>query len=577
MFVILFLPIILFANIYNSLLEFNITTFNKHKLKFSDFNIQKCKTKVDLNISNRVDLAKYEYYNNDLGLFLDVGGDINDKSYQKSLNAGITWKLLKNGYRQNKNKADILKLQKKLNKLENIQVDNSFNYYNDYNFIIYFYNQKKIELLQNYLKFLNLKFEVFRDKYFLKYTTVDKVLSVKQESANNLHLQDTYKLFNKKVICKNDIIGDIADFDLKYDLIMKDIEESNLTTKIKLNNKIIDESYDVYDKWTFDLYANRELLDDKGDNFGFILKIPLTKNTNELKRLEKLKVVSDENENIIRNFLYLQKNYYVFRYKLSDLINMRFKLAYVKAQLKRAKLRYKFHIGNDNIDRIISNIDSIFAIKLQILDIKQQLLLKAYSLLYNLGLKFDDKYIKFIKIDTDLKLRRGNRAIYIWANGFKKYDNTLLIDFLKLKNIKEVFISISRYQNFKKLKQFIDLADKNNIKVVYLLQYKNKMKNLDFNISEVNVYVEKIDKNLDKYMQNLHNKYPNYKIDITLFQKYKFIPFINKVYALDGDVIVIDAKRYKNELDLELNIDKVIKINPNIAIDNLKTYMKVLQ
>ena len=99
MFIIIFLPIFIFAINYNTLFDFNLSTKSEHMLNFSAFDIKKCKTDVDLNISNKIDLARYEYYNNDLGIFLDVGGNINDKSGRTSLNAGLTWKLLKGGYR----------------------------------------------------------------------------------------------------------------------------------------------------------------------------------------------------------------------------------------------------------------------------------------------------------------------------------------------------------------------------------------------------------------------------------------------------------------------------------------------
>ena len=576
MFVIIFLPIFIFAINYNSLFDFNLSTNTKYSVNFCDFDIKQCKTDIDLNISDKIDLAKYEYYNNDLGIFLDIGGNINDKNSKTSLKAGLTWKLLKGGYRENKYKAEIINLQNRLKQLEQKQLNNSFNYYNDYNFIIYFYNQKKIKLLEKYLKFLDIKFKIFKDKYFLKIITLDKVLSVKQEIEDILHLKQTYEIFNKKVICKNNLNGDIGEFDLKYDEIIKDIETN--ISKVFLSSKLVDKKYDVYNNWSLDLYANRELLRNKGDNFGFTLSIPLTKNPKELKQLEKLKAISNIEESKIRQYLYLQKNYYTFRYKLSDLINMKFKLSYIQTQFKRAKLRYKFNIGNDNLDRVVSNIDSMFGVQLQILDIKQQLLLKAYSILYNLGLEFKDKYIKYIHIDTTLQLRKGNRSIYIWANGFKKYDNFLLIEFLKLKNIKEVIISISKHQNFKKLDNFIYLAKQNKIKVIYLLQYKHKMKKLDYNISEVNVYIEKIDKKVGEYLLNLHKNYPNYKIDLTLPQHIILPPFVNKVYAnTQADVKIVNAKNYKNELELELSIDNIIKDNPNIAIYNLKTYMKVLQ
>ena len=579
MYKLLFLPVFIFAINYNQILDLNFTTNTQKVVKFSDFDVKKCRlNNKDINITNKLALAKYEYYSNDLGLFLNVGGDFYDRNGKTSLTGGVTWKLLKNGYRDNKYKADIVKLQNQLNNMQKNQVNTSFNYYNNYNFIIYFYNQQKIKLLQDYLDFLQLKFKIFKEKYYLKEITLDKVLQVKQEIVDIKNLEQTYKIFNKKVICKNNINGTMPDFDLKYEKILKDIKDKNITSEVLLNNQLIDKKYDNYNTWSFNVYAKREFIQPKGEDFGFSLNVPLTKDTKEIKRLEKLKLVASKEQDNIRKYLYLQKNYYVFRYKLSDLINMKFKLAYVQAQLKRAKLKYKFKIGGvSNIDRIISNIDSIYAIKLQILDIKQQLLLKAYSLLYNLGLNFDNKYIKPIKIDTSLNLRPGNRSIYVWANGFKKYDNQLLIELFKLKNIKTAMISVTENQDFNKLTNFIKLAKKNNIKTIYLLPYKYLMPALDYNISEVNVYIEHMDEDINDTLNILHEEFPKYKIDVTLPKDISLPKFVNKIYSKNGDVIVIPAQNYQNELDLELFIEKIIKNNPNIAIDNLKTYMKVLQ
>jgi len=641
MFLFLFIPFLLFsgvkANELNELFEFSKLVLNSPKqsqLKFSDFNITRCEREVDLNISNELDYAKYRYYNNDLGISFDVGGNINDNSGKKSLYAGFTWRVLNDGVWEHQNKADIISLENRLKKLDNKHINTSFVYFNDYNFIIYFYNKKKIELLDKYLTFLNLKLDIFKKRYFYHQINLEKLLLIKQNIQDIKNLQNNYKNYNKKVICKNNISGDIPTFDLNYQKILDVIQDKAKRknhVKIRLKNEIIDKKYDRLNDWTLNLYANRELLDDKGDNFGFKVSIPLFKDPSELRVLEKLKTYSDVEENKVRLFLYLQKNYYVFRYKLSDLIKMKFKLAYVTAQLKRAKLRYAFKIGNDNLDRIISNIDSLFAIKLQLLDIKQQLLLQAYSLLYNLNLDFEDKYIKKIKVDTDLKLRKGNRSLYIWANGFKKYDNKILIELCKLKNIKTVLVSVSKNQNFDKLENFIYLAKLNHINIQFLIGNnswiypKNRSKidkKLNF-LRKYDNYVIHLDiepqampnlkHNKEKYLkmyldmlEYIHTNYPMYKINIAIPTYYpleyviKMAEYVDKIYLMAYEykdiehlirkvnkykflshklVTVFNCKEFKNEYELESNIDKFIEKSgyKNIGLHNLKEYIKVSQ
>jgi len=328
------------------------------------------------------------------------------------------------------------------------------------------------------------------------------------------------------------------------------------------------------------------LLKSQGETFGFNLDIPFTKNPTELNKINKLKVNNDIEKEISKKFLYLNKNYYTFRYKKDDLIKMKYKLAYTIKQLQRAKLRYDFKIGTDNLDRIISNIDSILSIKLQILDVEQQLLLQLYSLFFNLNLPFKNKFVKRVHIDTTLHLRDGNRGLIIYANGFKKYKNTLLIQFLKVKEIKTIYISISKYQNFKKLNKFIKLLNKNHIKIYFLVfasqfkyylkhnsqQYKNIviLLNKNINIDNENLILSQF--NYNKIINSKAKKlfiYVNKKLE---FNKLKFLNK-NRLY------FIFNAKNYKNELELELAISDFIQKTDfhNIIIDNLKSYIKVSQ
>ena len=590
----------LFANEYtkqlNELFSFANSFFPTNNLSLDIFN-DKCDIS-DFNTSNQLDFARYKYFSENLGIFVDGGADI-DGDFKSSFSLGVRWNLLNNGYQSNKNKAKLIILK---NQLKNIDKTDEFHYFLKYNKIIYYFNQQKIKLLTKYLEYLKLKFDIFRYRYWLHTTTLDKLLLIKQSIKNNENLINTYKIFNSKFVCKKDFIGDIFDFDLNYNEIIEDID-INHSKKIALNNKILNIEFDKYKQWNLNLYAKKNFETGK-EKLGFGFSIPLTPKTDEIKKLEKLKFIEDITKEDIRLFLYIQKNYYTFRYKLSDLIKMKFKLAYVQTQLKRAKLRYKFHIGNDNLDRVISNVDAIFAIKLQLLDLKQQLVLQTFSLLNSLKLKYKPNYIKKIKIDTNLQLRKGNRSLYIWANGFKMYENNILIEFLKLKNLKNFIVSVSHNQDFKKLKKFMSLAKQNNIKVEFLIFdnawlfhndeidekmiFLNQFKNYNLNIFLASDVVYKYNKRFIEIIKYLAYKYPKYKLNITIpYLKDDILkqikPFVNNIYSFDKRYIgkdvnlILNCEKYKNELELELAIDKIVTKNHNISLYDFKTYIKELK
>ena len=591
---ILFIPFLLFSFDYKTLQTKRINKIisffdNKTKKTLNiPFDIFQCQTNDD-NISNRLNLAKYEYYNSNLGISFFSNGFINDKK-NKSLSIGLKWRVLKGGYYQNKEKAQILSLQQNSSKQKLKNVD----YLKSFNLIIYYFNLQKIAVIEQYKKFLALQYKIYKFRFFAKQQTFPKILNIKRDIDMLNNLEKEYILFNQKILCKKNIPFNINVYLINYDKVFNDVKN------MKLSNIAYNNLYSNIDD-TLNFYVAHELIG-KTTKIGFNLDIPLgKKDTKEIQKLQKLKQISTNNEKKDLLLMYLNKNYYTIRYKLNDLINLEYKKEYVKKQFHRALLRYRFKIGGDNLVRIISNIKSQFDIKLQILDVKQQLFLQEYSLLYNLNLPISNKYVKKYKINTNLKIRDGIRSIYIWANGFKKYKNTLLIELLKTKDISTALLSVSKYQNLKKLEKFVTLANKNDIKIEFLIfnkkwLYKKNRKLLDKKLqyilinlgNTINLDIHTKDYkryfNLIKYIKQ---KYPFIIMNLTNSNE-KFIKkvsnYINIIYSKNDnipkkDIIIIDLSKFGSEFEFEIFIsDFVEKSNhKKIAIDNLKKYIKVLE
>ena len=597
-----FFSILLAANnVYNKqlneLFKFSSTIFTSSQtISPLVFNV-KCKIQ-DNNISNKLVLERYKLFTNNLGIFTTGGGFI-DNSFKTNVNIGIKWKLLNNGYRFNKKKASVILLENQLKKLNK----KSINFDAKYNMIIYYFNKAKINLLEKYIQFLRLKFEIYRYRYWMHTTSLDQLLILKNSIQEKEDLVKTYKLFNSKMICKTEFKGEIEDYTLDYNAILSSIDV-NKTLKSRINNQILDLKYDKYDKWNLNVYANKNFQTGQ-TKVGVDFSIPLYNNKIEkVKELEKLKFISDENNQKLKLFLYLQKNYYIFRYDLNSIISFRNKLVYLKYILNKYKIRYKLQIGNNNINKILETLDKIFDIKFKIIEIKQKITLETYNMLYHLNLDLKPKFIKSLDIKNNLKLRKGIRSLYIWANGFKKYDNNILINFLKTKNIREVIISVSENQDFQKLSKFLKLAKENDIKIQFLVFDNSWLFHLDYidkKINSLNIYnnynlniflpeevVKKYHTRFIDILKYISVKYPKYKVNVTipylennLLKEVKL--FSNKIYSFDKRYLgfninfIVDCSKYSNELELEIYIDNIVKYNKYISLYDLKTYIKGLK
>jgi len=212
--------------------------------------------------------------------------------------------------------------------------------------------------------------------------------------------------------------------------------------------------------------------------------------------------------------------------------------------------------------------------------------------------------------------------IYIWSKTFHKLDNNKIIKFLKKNNINKTIVS---FKDENKFREFLSLCKQNGIEVDILIGnnswiYKKNREKIDKklnylkNFKNYNIHldiephaIKSLKHNRKLYfkmyvemLEYIHNKFPKYKISISIPTFYKIdfkkISFVNKIYLmayqyknlnqllrrvnrynfLKNIVVVFNCKEFDNKTILldDVNFIKMYGYK-NIAFHSLKTCLRI--
>jgi hypothetical protein len=100
------------------------------------------------------------------------------------------------------------------------------------------------------------------------------------------------------------------------------------------------------------------------------------------------------------------------------------------------------------------------------------------------------------KIKPDL--RSGDRGIYLWSKAFMSYENDFIISFLRLRNIKRLWLSPGDNPNWRKVEHLFSLAKDNGVEIELLVG--NNLLHLQDHPEKWHPILQK----LEKYSWRLH-------------------------------------------------------------------------
>lgn len=506
------------------------------------------------------------------------------------------------------------------------------------NKIIASFSKEKVLLNRDILEYLEDLVQIKIEQNHLHRVKYEEVIDVKQLITRTKSLNFEYANFLNDTIDRdgpfNSCFGGV--FDINIDKLIAQISDSSEISEVeRLYYKNIDLKYNNKNNMKLSIYANGTTASDEsfsnqdlGWNAGVRFQMPLYETTGDLPTLEKrvahLKIQKDYKQ----RGDYVRRLYYEYKYKVDDLIKLYYKYERGRYQLKRLMIGYNSGFTL-RIDDLSDKIKELLLIDFQILEVRQQLYTKAAMIFGSSQVNFKYDYIKPLDLNVKENLlnERRTRSLYIWANGFKQFDNYLLSEMLNKNNYKDLIISVSKNQDFDKFDSFLGEAYRKDMRVQMLLSNNNWAKNpysedvlytmfklqkysldihLDIEFHTFSDWKSNKDKYYSNYLKLLsilsEVKKPDSLINISIPLHYdvkeliKMQKYVSKFYVMaygikdvvkmkrriskymdvkDQLVVMLNIKDFKSILELELFISNLKKDpffkNMSFGAHNLKT------
>ena len=564
-------------------LQLLFATANYDPIEFSDTNLFVLRS-VSTSEGNEANIYKSSYLekkkdllDKDLGLNLTGSyvenfnpeiADINDNLvYSRRFQAGVNWKILKNGFLDNKVDVKLLEDRIEREKLKNETNNQSAYYLARFDKTIFIFNKLKIELLNKREESLLKQYSLIQELVLLKKLPKEDLMKIETRLAEVQSLKNVYASYNNYL----NFADDSLELDLQ-NLPLIDLDYSNIfeTIESQTNSIMGQNAYSNYYKWYHQVglsanvrYNFYDLIGASNRDFfstGVNVTIPLpfsTKLQNEVTH-EKWKY---DNEQLASNRNSLHEDVlnvaYEFRYKLKQFISF-----YQKRKLIEEKFRIekvKARLGDNNIDPMggLDIIDDIVRVDIELLDLLQNLYIKSLKVHSKMAFATIDDVVSNETISTVNEFSKSkNRGVYVWSKTFGAYDSGFLAEYCIYNNLNKVIVSApltdSLFDNKIEFANYLDgKAD------YFLMLGSNKL----FYHDSIGSYANDLTKKYSKIkVQGIHldiepHTFDNWKVDR--------MELLNDYVELVGKV-----STYCKLNDMELEISIPLHYNPEI-IDKL--------
>ncbi len=606
------------------------------------------KKKKDAEQSNRgLKLTGQYIYNENTGLIEDE----DTVSYKWRGYLGLEWDILRDGLRQHQSKKK--QLENEL-KIEKIIADKKIRYemYPFYrNEIICLFNREKKKVLHKKIELLSKYEEIIKNLYFVSIVQKENVQNIQKEIWRAKSMLEGYEEYEKNLPpemldrIKQIDANLLPSFGIKIKEIQQTIENPVLRKEIILLQKsILSEKYDADYNIRFApflrYYFGRTDTGRKNVNdyfsLGFYFNVPLPiteEKTDSVQKAEEkyLETLYDRNtKDILHDVI---NTYYEYVYNIDDLIRFLYQKQTILEQMRKQLVKFDMKDESFSVPELISSSIQYFNTEFEILHIKQLLYLNLAFIVKYIPEVNISKFIFPVSIEKDIemyaKLRTGERSVYVWSQGFNKFDNGLIYWFLKTKSAKNALVSFGKNTDKEKLKEFLDLAG-NSFEVEALIGDNDLLKRKDkltAIISELNNYkftgihldiepytLSDWQANSAQYLQmyldvlqvlkkNLYLRNRTLTVSVPIFYSEDFLkkifPLVDKVYvmaygtknpetvarwikkAVEIDksrvIVALRCKDFENEMDLENFITEVKNQTgiSSFAIHSLTEYIEI--
>lgn len=406
--------------------------------------------------------------------------------YQRRLQNGLEWNVLKEGYFDTKNQLKSLEVEKAF-EMELAKLNYSRkNIPLKMNQCIFWFNAQKNMYLDLRLNLLNQQLKSTEKLYFAKKLSKDFVLKNQTRIAEIQAMKGIYGDYINQVSLGFDstqLQWEAPLFDLNYQFLLGDVDNKTGLDSLTL---LMLKQIENQNKWFYDIrlktylrHSYYDLLSVNPASRSFVsagigATIPLTFNHKEkaelekekvYKRVESLQTVNDNQR------IELLNDAYEYRYQLKQYIIFHQKRILLNEEIRQERVKSKLQDADYNPLHGLELVDQLLQIEIELLDLKQNLYLKLLKIQEKIKVKPIEELITPIDLPNYFDFEEiTGRNCYIWSKTFENQSLDFILEYIVYNQFDEVQLAITAedVHKDKKIKLIQDLHAK-GIKVDLML------------------------------------------------------------------------------------------------------------
>lgn len=457
---------------------FNATLFDEaDRSSFEEYyalRIKKLRNDFGLRLSG--------YYNYN---FKPGFSDEEDVYYKQRAYLGIDWNILNNGLFENRQQAQLMKLELEKNRLDYNRERARQNYIYNYNFIMYLFNREKVAYMKQCLALLKGEERIATELFYLRKTGWDKVLKIKEQIARLESFSKSAMVYNS---LHDEYINGFDQVELKLDsLPYLDIDPIKMmaiyrsvaidTSLTELQLKVVAEKYKSLLDWSvrpFIRYNMQQGVDDNNRFYGAVgmtAGIPLRFGpaNNKLALAEQNVVKEESIEGIEQREMDLLNYFYDHQYKKYQLLSQYFKKAQYDERIRKQEALRALNSLRYSPLTELKAIQEKLLVEIELVDLKKQLYLNVLKIQSILNGSDVSDFTSAIVLKDYVKRYAGDRSLYVWSKKFDRTSNQALLADFSFNEIETVLLSIGQQPDSEKIRDFLRLTNANQINVAGMI------------------------------------------------------------------------------------------------------------
>jgi hypothetical protein len=434
-------------SVFRSSLSFDTTSFNDDY-----YDARAALLKKEWGLSGRVDALQ-----NFNPSFNDVEESI---LYQRRYQVGLEWDILKDGYLDKRLELKSIPAQKAYYEYVEHYQNSIVDFGPKMNECLYFFNRRKIQLLEQRKALLTQQVKSAYKLLALKKITRENVLQIQTRIAETQGMFNIYSSYNINLTPGHDSLFYALDaplFDLNYSFFFDQLQNGMVADSIVSLLKTASESQR---KWYNDIglkaygrYNYYDLLNTASSNsraffsVGVTARVPLPFTTKEQKSVDQANLLRREHELKKQQSdkrLDILNEAYEFRYQLKQYVIFHQKKILQLEALRRERVKSRLSDADFNPQHGIELLDNILQIDIEMLDLKQNLYLRL--------LRIHDKQSEVAIKDMIVPMELPNfidiedqteKGMYVWSKAFADENIHFIEEYLIYNSIDRIYLAVT--------------------------------------------------------------------------------------------------------------------------------------